>query len=199
MNEQFWKKVFADHAEGDISRRKIIGESLSAQHLAKQVIFDLQRGNFAEATEKYEKSLEGLKSLQDRFGNDQRLRNEGSWKASIEEFVEAKLFMDFCLNKELTAVSELKIETEEYLGGLSDTTGEIVRLMVIWTIKDDYQNVLRGHETVRLIIGELMKNNFGGYLRTKFDQAKKNLQRAEQILYDWKMNRGKNNEKNNVD
>jgi len=189
MNRDFWEKVFADHKAGDISRRKIIAESAGAQHLAKQVIFDLQRGNNEDAITKFNQSLESLKSLQERFGENQRLRNEGSWKSAIEEFAEAKLFMDFCLKKEISDIPELKVETEEYLGGLSDMTGEIVRMMVIWTIKNDFAKVQKGHEVISEVIAELMKNNFGGYLRTKFDQAKKNLQRAEQILYDWKINR----------
>jgi len=192
FDKEFWQKIFINHAENDTARRKIISESSAAQHLAKQAIFDLQRNKENEAQEKLKQALEMFQSLEKRFGSDQRLRNEGSWKAGLEEFVEAKLFMDFYSDKAITGLSDLHVETEEYLGGLSDLTGEIVRMMVIWTIKNDFVKITRAHQTIDEVIANLMENNFGGYLRTKFDQAKRNLQRSEQILYDWQMNKNKN-------
>ena len=184
MNKESWKKIFEGQGEYDVSRRKIISESAPAQHSAKQAIFALQRGNVEEAREKIEFSLKGLISLEERFGKDGKLRTEGSWKAAVEEYVEAKLFMDFYEGNEIGEITEFFVLPDEYIGGLSDLTGEIVRSMVIWTTKNEIDKVKAAAEVINEIIHELMQYNYGGYLRTKFDQAKKSLQKAEQILYD---------------
>jgi hypothetical protein len=40
------------------------------------------------------------------------------------------------------------------------------------------------HETVSMIIEFLLDLDLTGYVRTKFDQAKKNLSRLEEMSYD---------------
>jgi len=170
--------------EYDIARRKIISESSTAQQLAKQAIFALQRDGKKEAEEKIAESKKGLISLETRFSKDGKLRTEGAWKAAVEEFVEAKLFSDFIDGKRIDGIKEFFVLPDEYIGGLSDLTGEILRMMVIWTTKGNIKEVKASAAVIDSIIHELMQYNHGGYLRTKFDQAKKSLQKAEQIVYD---------------
>lgn len=184
LDKKFWQKVLGDQTEFDVARRKIIGEGLTAQHLAKQAIFSLQRDNEAEAKEKLQQASDALISLEKRFGKDGKLRAEGVWKAAAEEFAEAKLFYDFIQGKKIDGIKAFYVLPDEYVGGLSDLTGEIVRMMVIWTTRGEIKKVKAAGEVVNSIVYELMKYNHGGYLRTKFDQAKKSLQKAEQILYD---------------
>ncbi|NQT49285.1 hypothetical protein HQ571_01175 [Candidatus Kuenenbacteria bacterium] len=184
LDKKFWKKTLEDQSEYDISRRKIISEASGAQHLAKQAIFALQRDDKQEAEEKIAVAKEGLISLEKRFGKDGKLRTEGVWKAAVEEFVEAKLFMDFIKKKDIQGIEEFFVLPDEYIGGLSDVTGEILRMMVLWTTKGNIEEVKNSAEVISEIIHELMQYNYGGYLRTKFDQAKRSLQKAEQILYD---------------
>lgn len=184
LNKKFWEEVLKGQMEYDISRRKIISEGSNAQHLAKQAIFALQRGNKEDAVKMIEESRKGLISLEERFGKDGKLRTEGVWKASVEEHVEAKLFLDFIEGKEIDEIKEFFVLPDEYIGGLSDLTGEIVRMMVLWTTKGKIEEVKNAAEVIAVIIEELMEYSYGGYLRTKFDQAKKSLQKSEQILYD---------------
>jgi len=184
MNKKFWQAVFKKQGDFDVARRKIIGESAIAQHLAKQAIFALQRDKKKEALEKLAESTQMLVSLDKRFGKDFRLRMEGAWKAAVEEYTEAKLFSDFYNNKTIGEVKEFNVEADEFIGALSDVSGEIVRSMVIWTTKKEIEKVKKSAEAINEIIHELMQYNYGGYLRTKFDQAKKNLNKAEEILYD---------------
>ena len=141
IDKKTWTKIFEEQDAFGISRRKIISESHNAQHLAKQTIFGLQRGSKKDAMATFKESLEGLISLDKRFGDNAKLRMEGSWKAAVEEFAEAKLFMDFMNGKSLGPIKEFYVSAEEYLGGLSDTTGEIVRMMIIWTTQDKLDKV----------------------------------------------------------
>ncbi|MBU1131980.1 hypothetical protein KKC32_01850 [Patescibacteria group bacterium] len=184
LNNEFWKTVFEKQKDFDASRFLIIKESSDALQASKQAIFSIQRENENEAQEKLESARKVLKSLDERYGDNFRLRMEGSWKAAVEEFVEAKLFLDFYLERDLDEIKDFNIEADEYIGGLSDTTGEIIRMMVIWTTKKEIEKVKKANEAVHNIIHELMQYNFIGYLRTKFDQSKNNLRKAEEILYD---------------
>ena len=170
--------------EFDASRFKIIREASEALQCAKKTIFALQRENLAEAEKKLKEAADILKSLDKRFGKDFRLRMEGSWKAGVEEFCEAKMFMDFYKGQKIEGTKDFHIEPDEYLGGLSDVTGEIVRMMIIWTTKKEFEKVTLANEAVHDIVHELMEFNFGGYLRTKFDQSKNSLRKAEEIVYD---------------
>jgi len=63
-------------------------------------------------------------------------------------------------------------------------TGEILRQMIIWTTRKEFDNVKDAGAIIEEVIHELIQHNFSGYLRTKFDQAKVNLHKSEQILYD---------------
>lgn len=184
LDKKFWEKVFKAQENFDVSRRKIIGESAEALHLSKAVIFALHRSNEAEAAEKLTVAEKILVSLDARFGKDFRLRMEGSWKAAVEEFVEAKLFFDFCQGKKIAEIDAFNVEADEYIGGLSDVTGEIVRKMIILVTQKKLKEAEAASADIYEIIHVLMQNNLSGYLRTKTDQAKKSLQKSEEILYD---------------
>lgn len=184
LNKSFWKKVFDKQAMFDDSRHKIIALTSDAQQCAKQAIFALQRENFKEAQEKLKIASDILKKLDKAHGKDFRLRMQGSWKAACEEFSEAKLFADFMNGKEMDGIKEFNLEPDEYFGGLSDVTGEIVRMMVIWTTQKEFDKVHHANEVVHEVLHQLMEYNFTGYLRTKFDQSKNNLRKAEEIVYD---------------
>lgn len=184
LNKTTWKKIFKSQDDFDVARRKIISESSGALHLAKQAIFSLHRDNKKEAKEKLALAEKILVSLDKRFGKDFRLRMQGSWKAGVEEYVEAKLFFDFCDKGEIGDIKGFNIEADEYIGGLSDVTGEIVRKMISWATNKKFKELKEGNEMINEIIHELIQNNLTGYLRTKVDQAKKSLQKSEQILYD---------------
>lgn len=178
------KKVIGDLQKNDVGRRKIIRAASDSLHIAKQAIFSLHRGDIKSAEEKLAGASAGLKFLDEEFAKNKSLRQEGTWRAAVEEFVEAKLFCAFIKGDKISAIKEAEVMPDEYLGGLSDLTGEILRFMVIATTRKEIDRVKQAGAAISDIIAELMQANLTGYLRTKFDQAKKNLQRAEQILYD---------------
>ncbi|KKQ79396.1 MAG: hypothetical protein UT02_C0037G0007 [Parcubacteria group bacterium GW2011_GWC2_38_7] len=189
LDKKFWDKVFKEQANFDVSRRKIIAESAAALHGSKLTIFALHRDDLAEAKTKLDEAKKGLQSLDKRFGKDFRLRMEGSWKAGVEEFVEAKLFYDFCTSGKITGIKDLSVEADEYIGGMSDLTGEILRKMIIWATQKEDKKLKPSAEVIGDVVHVLMQQNLGGYLRTKFDQAKKNQRKCEEVLYDISLRR----------
>ena len=79
---------------------------------------------------------------------------------------------------------------EGYLSAVCDLTGELVRKAVNQATKRKFKEVEKYRDTVEEIIGELIKLNMNnGHLRSKFDDAKRNLRRLEEMLYDIRIKR----------
>lgn len=83
------------------------------------------------------------------------------------------------------------MEPSVYLAGLCDATGELVRWAVRQVTVGNPKAVAGVHETVAGVVEFLLDLDLTGYLRTKFDQAKKNLSRLEEMTYDLAIMLGK--------
>ena len=184
LDKKFWGTIALAQGDNDKSRRIIISHSNSALHLAKQAIFAMHRDNLKEAKEKIVESENILQRLQKDFAKKQNLIKEGAWSAAREEYTEAKLFFSYVSGKAVGQIKEIKILPEEYLGGLSDFTGELLRRAVLLSTKQKFQEVETIAEEVATVIHFLLSQNLSGVLRTKFDQAKKNQNRIEQMMYE---------------
>ena len=124
------------------------------------------------------------------------MRYEGAYRAAVEEYVEAKLFYEFLHGDgraprtvlyDFKGQSLVQIDADTYLAGLSDFTGELTRKAVQRATQGRMQEVEKLADTVRDVVEQLIKFDLTGYLRTKYDQAKQNLRRVEEVLYDIKM------------
>ena len=73
---------------------------------------------------------------------------------------------------------------EIYLGGLSDLTGELQRRQVRLATDGKLEEVRKLKQAIEEIVVQLLEMDLTGYLRTKFDQAKNSLRRAEDVLYE---------------
>src|SRR3989338_4306357 len=82
------KKEFDEHA-GEC--RQIISLANAVLHDAKKVIFALHRDDLKGAGKTLEEVEAILKNLENKFSFS-RLMEEGSYRAAIEEYVEAKMF-----------------------------------------------------------------------------------------------------------
>jgi predicted translin family RNA/ssDNA-binding protein len=67
---------------------------------------------------------------------------------------------------------------------LADLTGELVRQAVLQSTRKSYQNIEKYREISEEIVGFMLKLYLTGSSRQKFDEAKRNLKRLEEILYD---------------
>ncbi|MDD3102173.1 MAG: hypothetical protein PHE59_03445 [Patescibacteria group bacterium] len=162
-------------------------QSNVALHKSKQAIFSLQRDQISEA----EKSLKEVEQifikLQGSLTKSPQLLYAGAYKAALEEYAEAKLFWQAIKFGQLKEISEIKLGFESYLGGICDLTGELVRKIVLLATEDKVEKARELKELITQVVGELIKLDLTGYLRTKYDDAKRNLKKAEEILYDLKI------------
>jgi predicted translin family RNA/ssDNA-binding protein len=180
------KKAYVAH-EGE--RRQIISLANVVLHDSKRVIFSLHRGDVQKAEESLAEIEKVLVNLDKKFGHC-RLAEEGAYKAGVEEYIEAKLFYFVSTGRKVEKIKGVNLDADSYLGGLSDLTGEMVRQAINEAASGNYAKAEAIKAGLSDIMAELVEFDMTGYLRTKYDQAKNNLRKIEQVAYEVKL-RGK--------
>lgn len=183
MNDA-WKKLRTGYEEHGRARRAIAGNADQAIRRAKQAIFALHRDDRAEADRLLVETKSLLAACDAPMKKFADLRAEGPYVAALEEFAEASLFAGYLKNGKLGVIDRRAMEPGTYLAGLCDATGEIVRHAMRQVTLGNRAEVARAFETVEAVITYLLDMDLTGYLRTKFDQAKRNLRSLEQMNYE---------------
>ena len=183
------KKTFLVKIKNDLElhqkeRNEIINASRQILQESKKAIFALHGGNNQQAAKSLGQAELILKKLNQSCNKNNRLRFEGSYKAALEEYVEAKTFSQVLAGKSLDKLSVESIGPEEYINGIADLTGELVRQAVLRATKGDYQVLEQYRLFTEEIVGFLLTLYLTGQSRQKFDDAKRNLKRLEQIIYE---------------
>lgn len=186
LNKTFISSLKKAYATSNSERRRIIGASNDILHDSKRAIFATHRGDLKTA-ESSLKELDGrLIKMQAGYGFA-RLMEEGAYSAAVEEYVEAKLFFAAATGKAINKITGIKISADSYLGGLSDVTGELVRLATNSAAQGNWAKVKECHQIINDVMAQLVDMDLTGYLRTKYDQAKSNLRKIEQMAYEIKL------------
>ena len=152
---------------------------------SKQAIFTAHDGEIKEAEKTLTQARDSLKELNKKHNRSNRLQFEGSYKAAVEEYLEAEFFIATLKGKDLRLDTEFNFGPEEYIGGLCDLTGELVRQAVL--LGGEKKNLGKIREYAQIskeVVGFMMKMYLSGKIRQKSDEAKRNLKRLEQIIYE---------------
>ncbi|MBI2475370.1 hypothetical protein HYV69_03020 [Candidatus Uhrbacteria bacterium] len=172
------------HLAREQLRREVIAFSNEALSLSKRAIFALHRDD-QDASKALLKEADALFAKSESlFKRVEGLRFEGSYRAALEEYAEALLFEQYFSTGKIGVIHKRAMEPLVYLSGLSDTTGEIVRYTMRNITHGKTDRVVHARDTVEMIIEFMLDLDATGYLRTKFDQAKGNLKRLDEMLYD---------------
>lgn len=189
----FNRKVFL-RIKKDIDYRESVRETLiiSTRPVirgSKQAIYAIHRGDLGTAKKKLAEAgqqLDALKKTADLPGIDRHQYNEAQ-----EEYAEAACYYHFVAEDRLAGNEEIKIDSEAYLLGLCDLTGELARRAVYSVVSGKYDEAARIREFVESIYSEFLEFEFrNSELRKRADSIKWNLKKIEEILYDLKL-RGK--------
>ena len=114
------------------------------------------------------------------------------YKAALQEYVEARTFLDFILTGKISSSSKLKVNYHDYLCGLADLTGELGRYCVMSATKNRHEKVKEIKNFIDYLLGQFLKFDFNnGELRKKYDAIKWNLSKIEGILYDHTLKKSK--------
>lgn len=151
---------------------------------AKQAIFALHRDDAKQAGALLRETVNLLSACDAAVRAFPDLRTEGPYAAGLEEYAEAQLFAGYIENRNICKIDRRTMEPTVFLGGLCDATGEIVRYAMRQATVGNSGEVALARETVEGVIMFLLDMDLTGYLRTKFDQAKRNLRSLEQMAYE---------------
>ncbi|MFH1255212.1 MAG: hypothetical protein V1667_01965 [bacterium] len=183
INKKFVQKLKREYDDYEGERRQIISLSNAVLHDSKRVIFALHRFDENKAGESLAVIEKILTDLEKKFGHA-RLSQEGSYKAGVEEYVEAKMLNKLVNGEKIDFIKNLEINCESYLSGICDLTGELVRQAVNIAASGKTEQVAKIKNIIDEIMSELVEFDMTGYLRTKYDQAKGNARKIEQIGYE---------------
>jgi len=89
--------------------------------------------------------------------------------------------------EKIDKIKKINLSLESYIGGICDLTGELARRTVNLVAQGKNKQVAYIKKVVEDIMVELVEFDITGYLRTKYDQAKNNLRKIEQINYEIKI------------
>ncbi len=166
----------------DSKREEIITLSRKIITVSKQLINSVQRSELKEAERLAEKIKKQVSQLpEENVGI-------GLQRVALQEYVEAMCFLGYARGKKLPSRKELGVGTEEYILGVCDLTGEVVRLAVNSVIKGDNAKAMEIKDFVAEIYGELIKFDFrNGDMRRKFDSIKWHLNKLEDLALEIKL------------
>ncbi len=184
LNKSEFTKIRQGMHRIDSRRESIIQLSRDIISLSKQVIYAAQRNDLKEAVSAI-KAIKGkIKKLrQVNINTDTNINS-----VAFQEYVEAICFYEFVKNKRIPTRAELKVTAEDYLSGLCDLTGELVRKAIYDVIHKKFDEAQKIKELVHDIYGEFLKLNLrNGELRKKSDSIKWNLKKLEEVMYDISM------------
>ena len=165
----------------DEKREEIIQISREVINLSKQVIYATQRNDLAEAQAAIRKIREKIRNLKKvNIDVDTNINS-----VAFQEYVEAIAFFEFVKRGKVPSRASLGVSAEDYLSGLCDLTGELVRKAIYDVIHKKFGEAGRIKELVHEIYGEFLKLHLrNGDLRKKSDSIKYNLKKLEEVMYD---------------
>lgn len=178
LNNKDFEEIGKDLKKFEEERETTILKSRKIIQLSKQIIYSIHRNDLKSAEHTIEEIKKGTKELpKHSYDTDMH-------KTAIQEYVEALCYYEFVKNNTIPTRKELSADTEVYLLGLCDLTGELVRKAVADVIKKKFDEVKKIKKLVEDIYGEFLKFDLrNGELRKKSESIKWNLNRLEEIEY----------------
>eukprot|EP00890_Picochlorum_soloecismus_P000421 jgi/Picsp_1/137/NSC_00137-R1_translin-like protein len=169
----------------DEKREQVIKRSRDVQKLSKQAIFSLHRHDMEQAASRLDGARKAALDLEPLITESPTLR-AGSYSNACEEYAEAVIFSIFLTENRLATPEEIDLaNTEEYLGGLLDFTGELNRVAIARATARDVESVQLARDTVEALQGQFLRLDLrNGSIRKKYDGLKYTMKKLENTLYE---------------
>jgi predicted translin family RNA/ssDNA-binding protein len=188
----------------DEMREKLIKKCRDSQKAAKQAIYALHREDFHKAAKLIQQCEDSIQNDLFPIVNEEPPLRSGSFANVLEEYAEAKLFQVWLLGSQASDKDDDKpkgslmqledfavpLDSEEYLGGLCDLTGEIGRYAVQRGTARDYDGVrqcLEANSAISLAISTLERAPGG--INKKMDQLRRSVEKIERMTYEMSLSK----------
>jgi len=184
LSKSEFSKIRQEMHRTELKREGVIQLSREIITISKQVIYAAQRNDLKAAASAARNIKEKVKKLKKvKIITDTNINS-----VAFQEYVEAVAFYEFVKNKKIPTKASLGVSAEDYLSGLCDLTGELVRKAIYDVIHKKFDEAERIKELVHDIYGEFLKLHLrNNELRKKSDSIKWNLKKLEEVMYDIEM------------
>jgi len=184
INKSEFDKIREEMHKFDLKREQVIQLSREIITVSKQIIYAAQRDDLKEA----ENSIKNIKDKVNKLKKVNIITDTNIHSVAFQEYVEAVAFYEYVKNKKIPTKKSLGVSAEEYLCGLCDLTGELVRKAIYEVIHKNFDDAEKIKNLVNDIYGEFLKLHLrNGDLRKKADSIKWNLKKLEEVMYDISM------------
>lgn len=184
LNKSDFNQIRHELNKLDEKREEVISISREIITLSKQIIYAAQRNDLKSA----QSAIEIIKNRTKKLKNIRIKTDTNINSVAFQEYVEALSFYEFVKNKKIPTRAILGVSAEDYLSGLCDLTGELVRKAIYDVIHKKFDEAIKIKELVHDIYGEFLKLHLrNGDLRKKSDAIKWNLKKLEEVMYDISM------------
>ena len=161
----------------DKRRDDMLQKCHEAIRFSKRVIYAVHRDD-KSVSELAKELTEKIQKLRTRG----ELQFSSTYKVAMQEYVEADCLYEFIYNNKVPTQRELYVSAPDYLSGLCDLTGELMRKANYFAINGKIKEALRVKELVDKIYEQfLLLDIRDNELRKKFDNVKYNLQKLEDL------------------
>ena len=172
----------------DDQRDTLIKKSRDIISLSKQIIYAVHRNELDTAAKLVKDIKAGVKNLVALDKKPPALYYAGSLPIAEQEFVEAVAYYSFIADGSIPTAKELGVDTENYLMGMCDLFGELMRRATNSAIKENYKEVVTIRNFLSDLYDEFMKFEFrNSELRKKFDGLKYELKKVEHLILELKL------------
>ena len=184
LNKAEFNKIRQEMHKIDMKREEIIQTSREIIPLSKQIIYAAQRNDLKSAA----LTINDIKNKVKKLKKINITTDTNINSVAFQEYVEAIAFYEFVKNGRIPTRASLGVSAEDYLSGLCDLTGELVRKAIYDVIHKKFDEAEKIKELVHDIYGEFLKLHLRNTeLRKKSDSIKWNLKKLEEVMYDISM------------
>jgi len=184
LNQTEFDGLKKELKEYDEKREVLIKTCRDVIKLSKTIIYAIHRNELKDALKSIKDSEKVLKILNGMIETENALAYEGSYRAAVQEYVEAVLYYHWVKDNRIASKEELEVETTHYLLGLTDLTGELARRALVAATQGRTHEVQPIRDVVEEIHDTLLTFDFrSGELRKKFDQIKYDLRRLDDAAF----------------
>lgn len=188
INKHDFQDMLNEFQEHDAMRENLIKKSRDVLKLTKQVIYAVHRDDLTDAGAFVREMQKQLGLLNEYVKKNQKMYHEGSYKVAVQEYVEAMLYYHFVRDNRLMARDELGVETDYYLLGVCDLSGELVRRAIASASKGKYKEAFVIKDMLDRLYEELLKFDIReSELRRKFDSIKYDINKMEELCFELKL------------
>jgi len=185
LNKQEFNNIRKELKSYDAQREALIKKAREVLKLSKRLIYSVHRNNLNESNSLFKEAKKSKADIDKIAKKHKKLAYEGSYSDAMQEYAEAICYYSFIKQNKIPLRKDIGVSTKDYLLGICDLSGELVRKAVSLAVKRKYKEVEKIKTIIEEIYNEFLKFDLrNSMLRKKSDSIKYNLKRIEEVVYD---------------